>query len=108
MDRCPRCSFPIFGFALECAKCHYPLARGGTLYAPARAQWFGVERAHDVRRKALAFLIIALLMKVYWGAHGPWPVATDPLLVSLRDVLEPVFFIGGLAGYAVGWVLRWF
>ncbi|MGH9378107.1 MAG: hypothetical protein ACRD1I_04845 [Terriglobia bacterium] len=51
---------------------------------------------------------MALLMKVYWGGHGPWPVPTDPTLISLRDWLEPLFFNGGIIGYAVGWVLRWF
>ncbi|HEV2417917.1 MAG TPA: hypothetical protein VGX94_08940 [Terriglobia bacterium] len=108
MDRCPRCSFPIYGFAIECAKCRFPLTQGGTLCAPVRASLVGAEKSHEIRRKALAAVAIALLMKVYWGGHGPWPVPTDPTILSLRDWLEPLFLNGGIIGYAVGWVLRWF
>ncbi|MGH9357854.1 MAG: hypothetical protein ACRD1O_01605 [Terriglobia bacterium] len=108
MHRCPRCSFPVYGFAIECAKCHYPLTSGGTLYAPAREPLVGAIRAHEIRRKALAALALALLMKVYWGGYGPWPVVADPTLISLRDWLEPLLFNGGLIGYAAGWILRWF
>lgn len=108
MHRCPRCSFPVYGFALECAKCHYPLTQGGTLYAPVRHPLVGAGKAHDIRKKALAALTLALLMKVYWGGHGPWPVVADPTLESLRHWFEPLLFSGGLIGYAAGWVLRWF
>lgn len=108
MERCPRCSFPIFGFAIECAKCHFPLGHAGTLVAPARTLLVGAEKAKDIRRKALAAIVIALLMKIYWGAHGPWPVPTDPTFLSLRHWLEPLAFNGGIIAYAAGWILRWF
>ena len=108
MSRCPHCSFPYYGYALECAKCHFPLAQGGVLYAAARAPLVGEHKARDIRRKALAFVALALLMKVYWGGYGPWPVSADPTLLSLRHWLEPLFFNGGIVGYAAGWVLRWF
>lgn len=108
MERCPRCSFPIFGLALECSKCHFPLTQAGAIAAPARAPLIGAEKAKEIRRKALAAIVIGLLMRVYWGAHGPWPVPNDPTLLSLRNWLEPLFLTGGVIAYAAGWVLRWF
>ncbi len=84
------------------------MTTGGTLYAPAREPLVGATKAHEIRRKALAALALALLMRVYWGGYGPWPVVADPTLISLRDWLEPLLFNGGLICYAAGWILRWF
>ncbi|MGH9404563.1 MAG: hypothetical protein ACRD3D_01865 [Terriglobia bacterium] len=109
MNRCPYCSFPYYGYALECAKCHSPLSHGGgVLYAAARAPLVGAHKAQDIRKKALAALALALLLKVYWGGHGPWPVVTDPGMIGLRHWLEPLLFDGGIIGYALGWILTWF
>jgi hypothetical protein len=108
MNRCPYCGYPAYAYALECAKCHFPLTRGGTLYSPAKTPWIGAERALEIRRKALAVLALGLLLKVYWGGYGPWPVISPPALDHLRSWLEPLFTEGGAAAYAAGWVLRFF
>ncbi len=107
MNRCSRCGFPHYSYSLECVKCHFPLTQGGTLCASPKTPWIGVHKSDEIRRKALAAFVLGLLMKVYWGGHGPWPVITDPTLVSLRDWLEPLLLNGGIIGYAAGWVLRW-
>lgn len=108
MNCCANCGYPHYGYALECSKCHYPLGRGGTLYAPAKASWIGVDRALEIRKKALAAVAIGLLLKVYWGGYGPWPIVNTPLLSDLRGWLEPLFVSGGAIGYIAGWILRWF
>ncbi|MGH9433528.1 MAG: hypothetical protein ACRD3T_18515 [Terriglobia bacterium] len=108
MNRCQYCGFPVYGDSLECAKCQFPLTQHGTLYAPAKASLIGVEKAHEIRKKALAALALALLMKVYWGGYGPWPVPADAALLSLQQWLEPLLMIGGITAYAISWILRWF
>lgn len=110
MKTCPYCGSVVHDADIRCRKCDGVLAsQTGTLYrAPQAAFLVGDERARDLRRKALAFVVIGLLMKVYWGGYGPWPLVDDPTLASLRTWLEPLFIFGGVAGYAAGWILRWF
>ena len=71
-----------------------------------RSYLVGPIRAHDIRRKALSFFVLGLLMKVYWGGYGPWPVVEIPVLSNLRTILEPLFLYGGLLAYIVGWILN--
>jgi hypothetical protein len=108
MKRCGYCGFPVYGYALECAKCHFPLTQTGTLYAPAKSALIGAERAHDIRRKALAAVALALMMKVYWSGYGPWPMVASHELLTIRHWLEPLLMNGGAVGYGIGWILRWF
>ena len=75
--------------------------------AVARRHLVGPTKAHDIRRKALSFLVLGLLMKVYWGGYGPWPIVEIPILSDLRTILEPLLLYGGLLVYLVGWVLNW-
>jgi len=51
-------------------------------------------------------VVLGLLVKVYWGGYGPWPVIDYPPLVQVRPWLEPLLLYGGGVGYLVGWVLR--
>jgi hypothetical protein len=66
----------------------------------------GPERARAVRQKALVAVVLGLLVKVYWGGYGPWPVIDYAPLAQIRPWLEPLLLYAGVAGYLIGWVLR--
>lgn len=110
MRTCPYCGAVAYPNDIRCRKCEGALVSShGTVYSPPRPSFaIGPDRAHEIRRKALAFVVIGLMIKIYWGGYGPWPVVDDPTLVSLKTWLEPLFIYGGAAGYVAGWVLRWF
>jgi hypothetical protein len=46
-----------------------------------------------------------LLIKVYWGGYGPWPVIDYAPFAQARLWLEPLLLYGGGVGYLVGWAL---
>jgi hypothetical protein len=50
-------------------------------------------------------VVVGLLVKVYWGGHGPWPVTDYAPLAQIRPRLEPPLLYGGAVGYLVGWML---
>jgi len=106
MKQCPYCGYANYDQANECRKCQASLlaGRGATVYKP---NLVGPVKAHEIRRKALSFVVLGLLIKVYWGGYGPWPVIDDPTLVLLRTWFEPLFIFGGATGYIVGWILNW-
>ena len=105
MKQCPYCGHSNNDNATECRKCNGQLvAQQGTVY---KSLWVGAERAAAIRSKALSALVLGLLMKVYWGGYGPWPVVDDPRLLSLRDLLEPWLIFGGVILYVIGWILNW-
>lgn len=108
MKICPYCSFANQDEANYCRKCDGSFAdavRGsGTLY---KSYWIGPQKARTIRDKALSAIVLALLIKVYWGGYGPWPVIDYPTLTNLRAWLEPVLLYGGAAAYVVGWVLNY-
>jgi hypothetical protein len=58
-----------------------------------------------IREKALSAVALGLLVKVYWGGYGPWPVIDYAPLAQIRPWLEPLLLCGGAAGYLVGWML---
>ncbi len=106
MRQCPYCSHANLDTDTQCRKCDASLVgAAGTVYA-GRRHWISGETAYSVRRKALAILVLGLLMKVYWGGYGPWPVMDNPSLASLRSWLEPLLVYGGVGLYALGWILR--
>jgi hypothetical protein len=49
---------------------------------------------------------LGLLVKVYWGGYGPWPVIDYPPWAEVRIWLEPLLLYGGVASYFLGWVLK--
>ena len=106
MKLCPYCGYSNFDNATQCRKCDKPfVSRAGTIFY-RKPNWIGPEKAQVIRNKALAVVILGLLLKVYWGGYGPWPVIDYPPLVQVRPWLEPLLLYGGGVGYLVGWVLR--
>lgn len=105
MKRCPYCGYSNLVEATECRKCQGSLvSQSATLYEPRRV---GPQRARDLRSRALSAIVIGLLMKVYWGGYGPWPVLDSPPWANVRAWAEPLLIFGGAAAYVVGWILKW-
>lgn len=105
MKQCPFCGVYNQDFAAECSKCGARL-----VVLPAQITnplHFGPDKAREIRSKALSVLVLGLMIKVYWGGYGPWPVIDVPVLSDIRPWLEPVLLYGGALGYVVGWVLNW-
>lgn len=105
MKRCPYCGYSNYDNATECRNCQGSfVAAPRTLY---KTYLVGAEKAREIRGKALLAIVLALLIKVYWGGHGPWPVIDFPVLLNVRPWLEPCLLYGGIVGYVVGWILHW-
>jgi hypothetical protein len=106
MRPCPYCGYSNYDNAVECRHCRASLLdQSGTLYR-GPSYWVGPVKACEIRSKALSFIVLALLMKVYWGGYGPWPVI-DPPFLNIRLWLEPLFLYGGATAYIAGWILNW-
>jgi hypothetical protein len=106
MNCCPYCRHPNDPTAIQCRECeNFLVSPAGAIYCPAKPLLVGAERAHRVRNKALAAIALGLLIQVYWGGYGPWPVL--PTLLSFREWLQPCLLYGGTAGYLVGCLLPW-
>ncbi len=105
MKHCPYCGYANYETATECRKCLASFHPQQTTVQ--KSPRFGPEKARALRRKALAGVAVGLLMRVYWGGYGPWPVIDNPTLADLRDWLEPALVYGGVLLYLVGWVLHW-
>ena len=107
MKSCPECGYSNPHDATDCWKCNCALAYVGMKqFVPRERWWVGPQRAMDIRKKALAFAVLGLLLQVYWGGLGPLAGVSDPTLLKLKDSLQPLFTAGGLVTYAAGWVLR--
>jgi hypothetical protein len=106
MKQCTYCGNSNYDQATECRKCQASFSgrSGATVY---KQTMVGPIRAREIRSKALSFIVLGLLIKVYWGGYGPWPVIDDPILASLRAWLDPLFIYGGAFVYVVGWILHW-
>ena len=105
MRTCPYCSYSNYPTAIVCRKCDSPLgSEGGTVYSGPRRAISQRNRPKLLRSRALAMIVLGLLMKVYWGGYGPWPVIDFPVLVGVRLWLEPTLLFGGAALYLYGWV----
>jgi hypothetical protein len=108
MRLCPYCGYSNIDGATECHKCQSSLViNQQTLYTGKR-HLVSPLHAKYVRDRGLAALILGLMIKVYWGGYGPWPVIDNPTLVDIRPWLQPLLIYGGIAIYAVGWILNWF
>jgi hypothetical protein len=105
MRRCPYCGYSNLDNATDCRKCQSSLVSQGTIYNP-KTHLVGTLTAAEIRRKALAFVVLGLLIKVYWGGYGPWPVVDNPTLENLRTWLVPLFMYGGVIAYITGWILN--
>jgi len=107
MKRCPYCGYSNYDTATECRKCEASLLshQPTTVYRSSR---FEANMARSLRSKALAAIVLGILMKVYWGGKGPWPVIQNPTLASVRSWLEPLLLYGGAALYVIGLAMSWF
>ena len=107
MKTCPYCGHSNDAHVTVCRNCDSPfLAAPGTVYS-GHAYLVGPRRARQLRSRALSMIVLGLLIKVYWGGYGPWPVIDVPILAGIRPWLEPLLLYGGALGYVVGWVLNW-
>jgi hypothetical protein len=104
MKLCPYCGYSNYDNAVQCRKCDGPLVSRGATTVFQKSYRIGPEKEQVIRNKALAVLILGLLLKVYWGGYGPWPVIDYPPLVQVRPWLEPLLLYGGGVGYFAGWV----
>ncbi|HEV2348722.1 MAG TPA: hypothetical protein VG028_02645 [Terriglobia bacterium] len=107
MKHCPYCNFANYDHATECRKCQGSFVSDSGAANTPKSLLVGPQKAHDIRGKALSIIVVGLLIKVYWGGYGPWPVVDNPTLVALSALLEPLFIYGGILVYLTGWVLNW-
>ena len=106
MKLCPYCGQANDDSAIQCRKCDGPFFTRPVITVPQKTYWIGPEKARMARQKALSALVLGLLVKVYWGGYGPWPVIDYAPLAQIRPWLEPLLLYGGVVGYLVGWALR--
>jgi ribosomal protein L40E len=106
MKLCPYCGYSNFDNATQCRKCDGPFLSPPASTRSQKVYWIGPEKARVIRNKALAVVLLGLLVKVYWGGYGPWPPIDYPLWAQIRSWLEPLLLYGGGVGYFAGWVLR--
>lgn len=107
MKRCAYCGHSNLDNAIQCRKCEASLVVStGTLYE-GRQPLVGSAKAHSIRSKALSLIALGLLINVYWGGKGPWPVLDSSTLAGIRAWLEPALLYGGAGLYVVGWILHW-
>ncbi len=105
MKQCGFCGIYNDDDAIECAKCSAHLVSIPAAQAAPRR--FGPAKAKDIRGKALTAIVLGLMIRVYWGGFGPWPVIDLPVFAGLRPWIEPLLLYGGAVGYVTGWVLKW-
>jgi len=105
MIQCPYCGYSNYEHATACRKCEASFVAPGTTY-PYKSFWFGPEKARVLRDKGLSAIVLGLMIKVYWGGYGPWPVLDHPALAHMRTWGEPLLLYGGAALYLLGWVLK--
>ena len=108
MKRCPFCGYSNNDNATQCRKCDGPFVRRPAPAISPKPRIIGSERARLIRQKALTAVVLGLLVKVYWGGYGPWPVIDYPPWAEIRPWLEPLLLYGGALGYLAGWVLSLF
>jgi hypothetical protein len=104
MKNCTYCGYSNYDNATVCRKCDnsFVVVRG-TVYGDKKF-FIGPLRARLLRDRALTMVVLGLLIKVYWGGYGPWPVIDYPILVSIRAWLEPLLLYGGAGLYVLGLV----
>jgi len=106
MRLCLYCGYSNYDKATQCRKYDAPFVSQLTTSITQKSYLIGPEKARAIRDKALSAVVRGLLVKVYWGRRGPWPVIDCPPLTQIRPWLEPRLLYGGGIGYLVGWVLR--
>lgn len=105
MKFCPYCGFSNLEADAECRKCGTSLQ--SYQQTPYKSYRFGPEKAREFRKKALAYFVLGLMVKVYWGGYGTWTPYDTDLLMNLRQWIQPALLYGGVIAYVVGWILNW-
>jgi hypothetical protein len=106
MKQCPYCGHANNDNAVQCRKCDGPFVPQPAATRSRKLHWIAPEKARAIREKALSAVVLGLLVKVYWGGYGPWPVIDYAPWAQVRPWLESVLIYGGALGYLVGWLLR--
>lgn len=105
MKLCAYCGYSNPDTATDCAKCSTSLQPLPKL--TFKTYRVGPEKAHDIRKMAMGYFVLGLMIKVYWGGYGTWTPYDNDVLMSLRTWVQPVLLFGGAAVYVLGWILRW-
>ena len=105
MKYCAYCGYQNEDFVSSCIKCGTSLERMPEV--KIRTLRFGSYKAHELRKKALGYLVLGLMIKVYWGGYGTWTPYDTDLLASLRTWVQPALLYGGIITYIAGWILNW-
>ena len=105
MKTCAYCGFSNPDDRVDWFKCGTSLAAFPTI--EVQRHRFGPEKARELRKRALGYLVLGLMIKVYWGGYGIWTPYDTDLLASLRQWLEPVLLYGSALVCLAGWVLAW-
>ena len=105
MKRCPYCGYSNYDNATQCRKCDGPFVRRPATTLSQKSYWVGPGKARRIRNWALAVVVLGLVIKLYWGGYGPWPVIDNPFWAQVCSWLEPLLLYGGGAGYLAGWAL---
>jgi hypothetical protein len=105
MKSCAYCGYSNEDSRDTCFKC-------GTSLVPLpkyeiKTSRFGPERARELRKKALGYFVLGLMIKVYWGGYGTWTPYDTDLIASLRTWIQPALLYGGVITYITGWILKW-
>lgn len=104
MRQCPYCGTMNADDAWDCRSCHQTLPQ--VRAATTGTYWIGPEKAKRFRSHMLFLIVLGLMIKIYWGGYGPWPVIDIPVLSDVQHWLGPLLLYGGAVGYCVGWVLK--
>jgi len=107
MKDCPYCGYTNLDNATTCRKCDASLAQRQETRTYYKTYWVGPQKAQAIRSKALTAIVLGLLIKVYWGGYGPWPVIDYPPWTHIRPWLELLLLFGGVLLYLASWVLKW-
>jgi hypothetical protein len=105
MKSCAFCGYANEDVVQSCVKCGTSLESLPKI--EIRTLRFGPYKAHDLRKKAIGFFVVGLMIKVYWGGYGTWEPYDTDLLMNVRTWIQPALLYGGAITYAVGWVLNW-
>ncbi len=105
MKYCPYCGFANEDSRDDCFKCGTSLVAGEE--PKIKTLRFGPYKAHSLRRKAIGYFVLGLMMKVYWGGYGTWTPYDTDLIASLRTWIQPTLLYGGALTYVIGWVINW-
>ena len=90
MKKCPYCGYSNYDTATICRKCDGAFVITNATVYQGHTQRISPERTKSIRSYGLSMIVLGLLIKVYWGGYGPWPVIDLPVLATVRFYAEPL------------------